>query len=76
MAHLQTSTQGQISDACYARGEYRYDVDGKTIMNELGVTAKVGDIIMRASNGFPLRRMGDKEPIMIDLKTGEPIKEA
>ena len=59
MVPLQTSVQGQISDACYSRGEYRYDVDGR-ILNELGLPAKGRDIIMRhAKTGFPMVRFCD-----------------
>jgi len=60
MHHLQTSAQGQISDACYAQGKYRYDMDGKTILNEHGLPAKGRDIILRhARTGFPLVRFCD-----------------
>jgi len=60
MPSLQTSAQGQISDACYAQGKHRYDVDGKTILNELGLPAKGRDIILRhAKTGFPLMRFCD-----------------
>jgi len=58
MPSLQTSCQGQISDACYAQGKYRYD--GNTILNELGLPAKGRDIILRhARTGFPLARFCD-----------------
>lgn len=67
--------QASLSEACYAQGKYRYAKDGKTILNELGLPAKPGQIILRASNGYPLVRCGDKGPVEIDLKTGKPIKE-
>jgi len=51
----------------------RYAEDG-SILNELGRAAKPGDIILRAANGWPLKRMGDKEPVDMDLKTGKSIK--
>ena len=70
---MQTSHQGQISNACYAQGKMRYAEDG-SILNELGRAAKPGDIILRAANGWPLKRMGDKEPVDMDLKTGKSIK--
>ena len=71
---MQTSHQGQISNACYALGRMRYAEDGVTILNELGRVAKPGDIILRAANGWPLKRMGDKEPVDMDLRTGKPVK--
>lgn len=64
----------QKSHACYALGQMRYAEDGVTILNELGHPAKPGDIILRASSGWPLRRMGTKEPVDIDLKTGKAIR--
>jgi hypothetical protein len=66
--------EASLSESCYARGQYRYAEDGMTILNELGRPAKAGDIILRASNGWPLRRMGTKEPVDIDLKTGKAIR--
>ena len=50
-------------------------IEGGIIMNELGKPAKKGDIVLRhPGTGYPLRRMGDIEPIDIDLRTGNPIK--
>jgi hypothetical protein len=46
------------SQACYAKGEYRRSETG-TILNELGKPAKDRDIILRASNGFPVVRFCD-----------------
>jgi hypothetical protein len=51
----------------------RYAEDGRTILNELGRPAKPGDVILRADNGWPLKRMGAKEPVDIDLKTGKAV---
>jgi len=76
MPHLQTSVQGQISEACYAKSQYRYAEDGKTVLNELGLPAKPGDIILRAANGYPLVRAGQNRPMMVDLKTGKIAEEA
>lgn len=71
---MDFSQESQKSQACYAQGQMRYSEDGHTILNELGRAAKTGDIILRAANGWPLKRMGDKEPVDMDLKTGKPIK--
>jgi hypothetical protein len=65
-----------LSEACYSQGKYRYAEDGTTILNELGTPAKHGQIILRATNGYPLARAGDKGPVDIDLRTGKPIKVA
>jgi hypothetical protein len=75
MAHFETTEDMQKSQACYAQGKYRHDAEGH-ILNELGRIANPGDIIMRASNGYPTRRMGDKQPVMVDLKTGKVAEEA
>lgn len=71
---MQTSHQAQLSEACYALGRMRYAKDGKTILNELGKAAKPGDIILRASNGYPLKRYAETGPVDLDLKTGKPVK--
>ncbi len=71
---MQTSHQAQISNACYAQGKMRYAEDGATILNELGKVAKTGDIILRASNGYPLKRYTETGPVDLDLKTWKPIK--
>lgn len=73
---MQTSHQAQISNACCALGRMRYAEDGVTLLNELGKVAKPGDIILRASNGYPLKRYTETGPVDVDLKTGKPIKEA
>lgn len=51
------STQAAI-EACYAKGEYHRDSEGR-ILNELGKPAKGRDIILRAVNGYPLKRFSD-----------------
>jgi hypothetical protein len=57
------------SEACYAKGQFRYDVDGTTILNELGVPAKTGQVILRdARTGFPLFRFGIDGPINLRTK--------
>ena len=48
------------ADACYAKGEFHQDVSGR-ILNELGRPAKGRDIILRAVNGYPLKRFSDLE---------------
>ena len=49
-------------------------IEGGIIMNERGLPAKKGDIVLRhASTGFPLVRFGDDGPKNIDLKTGKVI---
>lgn len=68
------SQESQKSHACYALGQMRYAEDGRTILNELGLPAKPGDIILRAANGWPLKRMGVKEPIEMDLRTGKAMR--
>ncbi len=70
---MSFSLESQKSQACYALGQMRYDAEGH-ILNELGRPAKPGDIILRASNGWPLRRMGTKEPVDMDLRTGKAIR--
>ena len=46
------------AEACYARGEYHRNPAGQ-ILNELGRPAKGRDIILRAGNGYPLKRFSD-----------------
>ena len=46
------------ANACYAKGEYHRDSEGR-ILNELGRVAKGRDIILRAHNGYPLKRACD-----------------
>ena len=48
------------ANACYAKGEYHRDSEGR-ILNELGKPAKGRDIILRAHNGYPLKRYCDLE---------------
>ena len=45
-------------DACYAKGEYFRNPAG-VVLNELGKPAKGRDIILRAGNGYPLKRFSD-----------------
>ena len=52
-----TEIQAQ-ADACYAKGEFYRDSEGR-ILNELGKPAKGRDIILRAGNGYPLKRFSD-----------------
>ena len=67
------SIQDQISQSFYEKGQMR--IEGGIIMNERGLPAKKGDIVLRhAGTGYPLKRFGDTEPQDIDLKTGKPIK--
>ena len=46
------------ANACYAKGEYFRNSAGQ-ILNELGKPAKGRDIILRAANGYPLKRFCD-----------------
>ena len=48
----------EAAEACYAKGEYHKDSEGR-ILNELGKVAKGRDIILRAGNGYPLKRFSD-----------------
>ena len=50
----------EAAEACYAKGEYHRDSEGR-ILNELGKPAKGRDIILRAHNGYPLKRYCDLE---------------
>lgn len=71
---MTESVEAQKSTACYARGEMRYAEDGTIVLNELGLPAKPGQIILRASNGYPLKRMGENKPVDIDVKTGKGVR--
>jgi hypothetical protein len=67
------TAQDEISQTFYQKGEMR--IENGIIINELGKTAKKGDVVLRhAETGFPLKRFGDSEPVDIDLKTGKPVK--
>ena len=48
----------QQASACYAKGEFHRDATGR-ILNELGKPAKGRDVILRAGNGYPLKRFSD-----------------
>ena len=49
-------------------------IEGGLIMNERGLPAKKGDIVLRhAETGYPLKRMGDESVVTVDLKTGRVI---
>ena len=57
-----TEIQAQ-ADACYAKGEFYRDSEGR-ILNELGKPAKGRDIILRHPlTGYPLKRFIDLEVI-------------
>jgi len=49
-----------MSDFCYYHGEHWTDSEGN-ILNELGESAKKGDIILREyKSGFPVQKFGYK----------------
>ena len=51
----------EAAEACYAKGEYHKDSEGR-ILNELGKVAKGRDIILRhPRTGYPLKRACDLE---------------